>query len=63
MLLHLTTIRENKKKRTEQVECVLFAHSSRIPEFHIRQNVGNRLITEWSRAKPKVNQLGEDSVS
>lgn len=51
------------KKRTEQVECVLFAHSSRIPEFHIRQSVGNRLITEWSRAKPKANQPGEDSVS
>lgn len=26
------------KKSIEQVECVLFAHSSRIPEFHIRQS-------------------------
>lgn len=32
---HPTTIGE---KRTEQVECVLFAHSRRIPEFHIRQS-------------------------
>lgn len=25
--------------------------------------VGNRLITEWSRAKPRVNEPGEDSAS
>lgn len=28
-----------------------------------QSSTSGRLITEWSRAKPKVNEPGEDSVS
>lgn len=56
---HPTTIRE-KKARASRVSYLLIAEGS---QSSTSGRVGNRLITEWSRVKPQMNQPGEDSVS